>query len=192
MGWAAVVPWAAAGAEADVAARILLEKPGIVLVGHVIDRVIEVEVVVVHPVHGIAHVVNAGERIATLHVVGMLEESVGGVISPERCAQRGDPDAGRLALRIDERKDFVRDVGIVLRLHPTAMERMRAFVAERSALHAVDAEDADPPLVDVWTEGADHALAFLLVLVTHAGGESEDGRAVAAVNRDAHVAAKTV
>ena len=67
--------------------RVLVEKPGIVLVGHIVDRIIEVEVVVVHPVHRVAHVVNAGERVAALHVVGMLEEGVGRVIGAERCAE---------------------------------------------------------------------------------------------------------
>src|SRR5213075_2866535 len=75
----------AAGHEPDVATGVLVEKPGIMLVRHIVDRVIEVEVVVVHPVHGIAHVVDAGEGVATLHLVGMLEESVSRVISPERC-----------------------------------------------------------------------------------------------------------
>jgi hypothetical protein len=37
------------------------------LAGHVVDRVIEVEVVVVHPVHGIAHIVRVdGQAQATL------------------------------------------------------------------------------------------------------------------------------
>ncbi len=59
VGRAAVLPRTTAGDEVDVATGVLLEKPGVVLVGHIIDRVIEVEVVVVHAVHGIAQVVNA-------------------------------------------------------------------------------------------------------------------------------------
>ena len=39
----------------DVATPVLVKKPGIVLVGHIVDRIIEVEVVVVHPVHRVAH-----------------------------------------------------------------------------------------------------------------------------------------
>src|SRR2546423_1159774 len=190
--WAAVFPWAATGRQVDVAARVLIEKPGIVLVGHVIHRVIEIEVVVVHPVHGIAQVVDAGERIAALYVVGMLEEGVGRVIGTERCAVGGDPDAWRLALGIDERNNFVRHIGVVLRLHPTSMEGVRALVCERIALHAVDAEDADSPLVDIRAESGDHALTFLLPFVAHAGGEGEDGCAVIAVNGDAHVPIETV
>ena len=130
----------------DVATPVLVEKPGVVLVGHIVDRVIEVEVVVVHPVHGIAQVVNAGERVAALHVVGMLEEGVGGVISAERCAVGGDRDAGRLALGVDEGEDFAGDVVVVLRLEPAAMERVRALVIERIALDAVDAENPDSSL----------------------------------------------
>src|SRR3954470_22197361 len=71
------LPWAAASGEVDVAGRKLLEEPGIILVGHVVDGIIEVEVVVVHSVHGIAQIVNARERVAALYTVGMLEEGVG-------------------------------------------------------------------------------------------------------------------
>src|SRR5438132_6644394 len=190
VGRPAVLPRTAASHEPDVTARVLMEKPGITLVSHVVDRVVEVEVVVVHPVHGIAQVVHAGERVAALHVVGMFEESIGRVIRTERCAERSDPDAWRLALGIDKRENLVRDIGVVLRLHPAPVERMRSLVTERIALHAVDAEDPDAALLDVWTKGANHALTFLLPFVAHAGGEGEGGRAVIAVNGDAHVATK--
>ena len=63
--------------------RVLVQKPGVILVGHIVHRVIEVKVVVIHPVHGIPHVVDAGERVAALHVVGMLEEGVGRVEGAE-------------------------------------------------------------------------------------------------------------
>jgi hypothetical protein len=41
----------------------LTDKPGVVLVGHVVDRVIEIEVVVVHPVHRIAAITVCRERL---------------------------------------------------------------------------------------------------------------------------------
>ena len=192
VGRPAVFPWATAGREVDVTTCVLMEKPGIVLVGHVVDRVIEVEVVVVHPVHRVAHVVNAGERVAALHVVGMFEEGVGCVIGAERCAVGGDGDARRLAHGVDEWEDFAGHVVVVLRLQPAAVKRMRAFVAERIALHAVDAEDSDSPRVQIRAESANHALTFLLMLVAAARREREDGGAVIAVNSDTHVPIKTV
>ena len=36
---------------------------GVILVGHMVDRVIEVEVVVVHPVHRIAHIVRSMAKL---------------------------------------------------------------------------------------------------------------------------------
>jgi hypothetical protein len=47
-------------------------------------------------------------------------------------------------------------------------------------------------LLDVRAQGADHALAFLLMLIAHAGRESENRHAVMPVNIDAHVAAEPV
>src|ERR1043166_7973271 len=126
VGGAGLLPRAAAGGEMDVAAGELLAKPGIILVRHVVDRVIEVEVVVVHSVHGIAQIVNAGESVAALHAVGVFEESVGGVIGAERGAVGGYRD-GALALVVDERDDFAGHVVVILRLEPAAMERVRVL-----------------------------------------------------------------
>ena len=128
VGRPAVLPWTTAGHEPDVATRVLMEIPWVTLVSHIVHRVIEIEIVVIHPVHGVSHVVDARQRVAALHMVGVLEESVGRMIGTERCAQRGDPDPRRLAPRVDEWENFVRHVGVVLRLHPTAMERMRSPV----------------------------------------------------------------
>jgi hypothetical protein len=192
VGRPAVLPWTAAGHESDVASRVLMEKPWVILVSHIVDRVIEVKIVVVHPVHRVPHVVDARERVTALHVVGMLEESVGRVIGTERCAQRGDPDTRRLALGVDKRKNFVSHIGVVLRLHPAPVERVRSLICERIALHAVDAEDSDAPLFQVRAESANHALAFHFPLVAAARREGEDGCAVIAVNGDAHVAIETV
>src|SRR6266446_10956231 len=50
IGRPAVLPWATAGHEVDVATRVLVERPRVTLVGYIVDRVIEVEIVVVHPV----------------------------------------------------------------------------------------------------------------------------------------------
>src|ERR1043166_4750722 len=97
VGRPAVFPGSAAGHEPNVAARVMMKKPRVTHVRHIVYGIIEVEVVVVHAVHGVAHVVDARERVAALHVVGMFEESVGRVISAEGCAQWGDSDAGRLA-----------------------------------------------------------------------------------------------
>jgi hypothetical protein len=192
VGRAAVLPRTTARHESDVATRVLMEIPGVTLVGHIVHRVIEIEVVVVHPVHRIPHIVDARERVAAFHVVGMLEEGVGRVIGAERCAQRGNPDARRLALGVDERENFVRHVSVVLSLHPAPMKGVRSLVIERIALHAVDAEDADAALVDVRSESANHALTFHLPFVAAAGRKSEDGPAVIAVNGDAHVPTDTV
>ena len=192
VGRSAVLPRTRAGHQPDVATSVLMQIPVVILVGHIVHWIIEVEVIVVHSVHRVAHVVNAGESVTTFHVIGMFKKSVGSVIGAERCAERGDSDARRLALGINERENFVRYVCVVLRLHPAPMERMRSLVCERIALHAVDAEDPDAALIDVRCEGAYHTLALLLPFVAHAGREGEDGRAIITIYGDAHLAIETV
>src|SRR4030095_14869376 len=43
VGGPAVLPRTATGHESDVATCVLVEKPGITLVGHIVDRIIKVE-----------------------------------------------------------------------------------------------------------------------------------------------------
>src|SRR6476646_6383502 len=86
VGRPAVLPRTTAGYQSDVATRVLMEIPGVTLVSHIVHRIIEIEIVIVHPIHGVSHVVDARERVTTLHVVGMLKESVSRVIGTERCA----------------------------------------------------------------------------------------------------------
>ena len=59
VGRPAVLPRTTAGREMDVATPVLVEKPRVILVGYVVDRVIEVEIVVIHTVHRVAQVVDA-------------------------------------------------------------------------------------------------------------------------------------
>src|SRR5262249_51883569 len=58
------------------------------------------------------------------------------------------------------------------------------------AVHAVDAEDSNSPLLEVRAEGANHSLAFHLPFVATARRECEDGRAVISVNGNPHVSIK--
>src|SRR4029453_9146710 len=48
IGRPAFLPRTTASHEPDVATRVLVEKPRVTLVGYIVDRVIEVEVVVIH------------------------------------------------------------------------------------------------------------------------------------------------
>src|SRR5205823_15074895 len=81
VGGAAILPRATASHQPDVAAGVVVKIPGVTLVSHIVDRVIEIEVVVVHSVHRVPHVVNARESVATFYMVGMLEEGVSCMIS---------------------------------------------------------------------------------------------------------------
>src|SRR6266516_7506513 len=44
VGRSAVLPRTTAGYEPDVATRVLVQKPGVILFGHIVDRVIEVKI----------------------------------------------------------------------------------------------------------------------------------------------------
>src|SRR5882724_8520999 len=73
VGWPAVFPLARAGGDVNVARSNLFVAPGMAHIGEVIDVVVEIKIVVVHAVHEVFHVVNAGHGKAALDDIGVLE-----------------------------------------------------------------------------------------------------------------------
>src|SRR5436309_15441811 len=67
VGRPAVLPRTTAGHEPDVATRVPMEKPRVILVGDIVDRDIEVEDVIIHAVHRIPQIVDALALVAALH-----------------------------------------------------------------------------------------------------------------------------
>src|SRR5713226_3645476 len=181
---ARVFPLAGAGGNVNVAGGELLEHPRIAEVGQVIDGIVEVKVVVVHSVHEIFQVVDAGHGEAALDDVRMLEEGVGRVIRAERHAHGGDADL-RLAIAPNERHDFFAQIRVEYGLHVAAMKGMRGLVVEREAVDGIDAEEFHFAGVDEIAERADHALAFEFPLVAGTRREAEQRRSPVAVDHDA-------
>ena len=67
----------------DVARGELAVNPRIAEIRKIVDRIVEVEIVVEHAVHEIFQVVHSGQGEATLDDVGVFEERVCGVIGAE-------------------------------------------------------------------------------------------------------------
>src|SRR3954469_9738880 len=122
----------------------------------------------------------------------MFEERVGGVIRPERRSHRPDRGVGRLAVVARERDHLVADVGVVLVLHPAAVERMRVAIAERVAVVDVDAEGFDFPRLDELAHRLDQPLPFIFFFVTTAGREQNHRRAPMAGHDQAEFSAEPV
>ena len=73
VGRTAVFPLARTGGDVNVARGDLFVELGIAHIGEVIDGVIEIKVVVIHAVHEIFYVVDAGHGEAPLDHIGVLE-----------------------------------------------------------------------------------------------------------------------
>jgi len=190
IGRGTVFPRAGAGDEVDIAGSKLFVIPGIGEIGEVVDRIVEIEIVVVHPIHEISEVVNARHGEAALEDVGMLKEDVGGVISAEGRAHRGNRDAG-LAVVPDEGDDFLAQVGVENGLHVTAMEGMSALVVEAQAINGIDCEELDAARVNEIGEGANHALALEFPFIAGTGRKAHEWRSPMAVDDDTEFDAQT-
>src|SRR5882672_4928559 len=182
VGWSAVFPLARTGGDVNVARGDLFVEPGIAHIGEVIDGVVEIKIVVVHAVHEILHVVNAGHGKAALDDIRVLEQRICSMVRAEGSAHRGDDDAGRLAVVPDEGNDFFTQIRVKNGLDVAAMKRMRAFIVETEAIDGVDGEEFHSSGVDEIRERADHALPFELHLVAGAGGKTQQRRTVMAID----------
>ena len=91
-------------------------------------------------------------------------------------------------MSLDERDDFVADVAVELRLHVTAVRRMRGAVVERLLIGASHREQLDSPGIDEVAESGNHALLFHLVFVAPAGRESDQWRAPVTKHQNSHLA----
>src|SRR2546425_10227369 len=187
VGRAAVLVWPAPRREVDVALMEVGEEVGVAQVGHVVDGVVEVEVVVVVPVHEPAEVVHAGEGQASPDEVGVLQQGVRGMVGTEGRPGGRDGDALGPAVVVDEGHHFEGDVRVVRRLHVAAVAGVGPLVVPALVVDGVDAEDLHPAGVDVMGERADHALALIFIFVAAAGGEHEQGQAIVPVDSDPHL-----
>jgi len=174
----------------DVAGGKLLVIPGIGEIREVIDGIVEVEIVVVHPVHETLQIVDTRHGEATLEDIGMLEQGVGSVIRAERSAHSRNGNL-RLAMIPDEGNDLFTEVGIENGLDVTAVKRVSTFVVKAEAIDGIDGVKLDAAGIDEIGEGADHALAFKLPFVAGACGKSEKRRPPMAVGNDSQFEAET-
>src|ERR1700722_566121 len=183
----AVLPLTCAGADMDVARGQLSQDPWVVQVSQVIHGIVEIKIVVVHPIHEVSHVIHAGHRKAPLDHIGMLEKRVGRVIRAERRAHGRNGDSRTLAIVPNERNDFFSKVGVKNGLYVTPVKRMRAFIVKAEPVDGIDAEEFYFAAVDEIRQRADQALAFQLRLIARAGRKPENRLSPVPVDNDAHL-----
>src|SRR5882757_2531992 len=112
VGRPAVFPRAGARRDVNVTSSDLLVEPGVAGVREVIDGIVEIKIVVVHAVHEVPQVVDPGHGEAAFDDVGVLEETVGGVVRAKRSTHRGDGNAWRLAIIPYKRNHLFAQIGI--------------------------------------------------------------------------------
>src|SRR5215813_3377545 len=157
----------------NIAGRKLVVDPRIGEVLDVIGGIIEIKIVVVHAVHEIAEVVDAGHGEAALDDVRMLEKRIGSMIRAEGRAHGRNRNL-RLAIVPDEWDHFFAQIGIENGLNVTAVEGMRAFVVKAVTVDGINGIELDAAGIDKIGERADHSLPFKFPFVASAGGETED------------------
>src|SRR5579864_1056293 len=190
IGRSAILPLPGSCTNVDVARGQLPQDPWIVEVSEVIHGIVEIKIVVVHPVHEIPDVIHAGHGKASLDHVGMLEERIGGVIGAERRAHGRNRYPGALTIVPNEGNDFLAKVGIKNGLHVASVKWMRAFVIKTESVDGIDAKEFYFSALDKISQRPDHALTFKLRLVACAGRKPENRLTPVPVDNDAHIEAQ--
>jgi len=185
-------PRAVSSRDVNVALRELPQDVGIGNIREVIHGIIEVGVVVVHPIHEAFDVVHTGKREAAADRIGMLEQGICGMVGAEGGAHCGDRDARRLAIVVDERHHLVTHVSVKLRLHPAAMKRMSTLIVKAREVHGIDAEEFHAPAINQVCEAANQPLVLKLPFVPGAGGKTDERRSPMTVDHDAQLHSKAV
>src|SRR5712664_592005 len=165
----------------------LVIEPGIAGVREVVDGIVEIKIVVVHPVHEIPQVIDAGHRKATFDDVGVLEEAVRSVVRAKRSTHRGDRNALCLTIVPNKWDDLFAQVRIKNDLDVTTMKRVRALVVKAVAVDGIQGEEFNSSGINEIRERGDHALALELPLVAGAGREAKERRTPVTEHGDAQL-----
>src|SRR5690349_10089630 len=96
----------------NIAGGEVAVSPGVGKIGDVVYGIVEIKIIVVHAIHEVLEIVNAGEGEAALDDVRVFEERVRGVVGAEGSAYCGDGESRRLAIVPNERNDFLAQVRI--------------------------------------------------------------------------------
>lgn len=182
----AVLPRPATGCNMYVALRQLPQHIPIRQIRQIIHRVIEISVVVIHPIHESPNVVHAGKRKTSPHHVRAFKKSIRRVIRPERCPHRRNRNP-RLAVVPNKRHHFLAHIRIKLSLHIAPMKWMRALIVKSRPVHRIHAVKFHPPRVDQRLKRPNHSLSLELPLVSRTRRETHQRRTPVPVNHHAHV-----
>ena len=180
-----------AGDEVDVLLPAQLAEGGVVVgeVGQVVERGVEVDVLVPIAVGVVLEVVAAAHRDAAVEEIGAAEKGVGGV----QRAEGGAGDDGLHAagaLRVDERRDLVAHVGVELLVADGLVPRVHVVVEPALAVDGIDREDLHLAAVDEGRDGVDDMEPLILEVIGGGGGKHQEREAVVAVDGDLHVLVK--
>src|SRR6476620_4048344 len=102
------------------------------------------------------------------------------------------PNSRILAVISRERDHLLRDVFVVLALHPAPVSRVSAAVAERIPVIRIHAEHLDPSAFDCVANGPNQPLPLVLPFIATARRKGNHGRTPVTVDHDAHVAAEAM
>src|ERR1700719_2209879 len=140
VGGGGVFPFAGAGDQMNVAGGQVTVGPRVAQILEVVDRVVEVEIIVVEAVHEVFEIVDAGHGEAAFDYVGVLEEGVRGVVGAEGHAHGGDANAWGFAVVPDEGDDFFAEVGVENGLDVAAGAGGGGAIVEAGAVDGIYAE----------------------------------------------------
>lgn len=160
-----------ADGQHDVGATYRIQSSAIIQIAQIIDRAVEVDILVVEAIHKALDAVCSAEGDEFAEGPRILEDQVGGVVGTKARPTRHD-EVG-FSTVADERYDFVDDVALVLFVALHAREGVDAFVVEAFGIHGVNADDLVLTAFQLRLESFNHLEVFPLKEAAQAAGKNE-------------------
>src|SRR5262245_37006898 len=174
--------------EDDIQSLQRVQSPGILLVGDVFHRIIEVDVLVVVSVRNARYIVNAAHAQYPPHQPWVAQGEVDRVVRPE-----ARPRADEVRVAVDPpraRQHLVGQVAVVLHAAAGALLGVHPATVPRLSVHLIEADNLEVPRLQVPVQRPDEAAVLPVVVRVLRRRERQHARPGVAEDEQLHVPAE--
>lgn len=157
-----VFPSALTAAGDDLSLTVSVEVPGVVAVGKIEQRRIEIDVIVDVIADEVDEPVTAAKSDDGVADVGVAKIEVHGVVGAETTP--GSEDIASSGHIVDEGNDFIADIRVVGVVPMGSVGGRNGFIHPRFIVDGSDGKEHDSASFDVIGDATDHAEIFVFVI----------------------------
>jgi len=184
-GFFGVFPWALPRTDYDSGLSDLVYEPGVIHAGEIIDRRVEIDVLIIVVAYDLFERIYAGERNTGIKNVRVSQQKVYGMVGAHAVACQSD-FAVALAMIAYEGCNFIDDILVVGFMSEDVVAHVPIFAKYRLIVETVDTEDLQATLFDMFPDYVKHAEIFKFMKSAAGTRKDQQRPAIVAVNLQTH------